>query len=163
MYISPQELCDCWVKDRNYWWYSGQNETHLGKLRAKWDPSGPFVWKVGKGALELGEKNSIMGFTCGALLTIMVGRDWQSLENRGCMHLSPAAELHKLKNYMHLSPAAELHKLSSKNWFSFNWQLNIKFSLSAQHFSGRVLVVKSSYAALLCTGHYWIHGHVPML
>ena len=27
---------------------------------AKWDPSGQFVWKVGKSALELGKKNTII-------------------------------------------------------------------------------------------------------
>ena len=42
MYISPKEVCDCRVKNRGWWWYSGQsetlseqNETHLGNLYKK--------------------------------------------------------------------------------------------------------------------------------
>ena len=43
MYISPKGICDCWVKNRGWGWYSGQNETqsgqseiHLGNSYEKW-------------------------------------------------------------------------------------------------------------------------------
>ena len=42
-YISPKGVCDGWVKNRGWWWYSGrnetpsgQNETHLGNLYERW-------------------------------------------------------------------------------------------------------------------------------
>ena len=47
MYISLKGVCECWVKNRGWWCYSGQNEsqyetpsgqneTHLGNLYEKW-------------------------------------------------------------------------------------------------------------------------------
>ena len=44
LHIPAQEgVCDGWVKNRGWWWYSGQNETlswqnetHLGNLSVKW-------------------------------------------------------------------------------------------------------------------------------
>ena len=53
-YTSPIEVCDGGVKNRGWGWYSGQNETPYGQNDT---PSGQFVRKVGKSALELGEKN----------------------------------------------------------------------------------------------------------
>ena len=39
----PKRVCDGWVKNRGWWWYSGhnqtpsgQNETHMGDLYEKW-------------------------------------------------------------------------------------------------------------------------------
>ena len=31
-----ERVCDGWVKNRGCWWYSRQNETHLGKMRPIW-------------------------------------------------------------------------------------------------------------------------------
>ena len=54
--------CEGWEQNIGWRWYSGMRP-HLGKLRpiwAKWDPSGQFVLKMGKSALELGGGNSII-------------------------------------------------------------------------------------------------------
>ena len=57
LYISPKGVCDGKVKDRGWGWNSGQKETPSSQ---KETPSGQFIRKVGKSALELGNKKSIM-------------------------------------------------------------------------------------------------------
>ena len=52
----PERVCDCWLR-------SGVGDGILGKMKPIWakrDPSGQVIWKVGKSALELGGKNSII-------------------------------------------------------------------------------------------------------
>ena len=56
-YISPKGVCEGKVKNRGWGWNSGQKETPSSQ---KETPSGRFIRKVGKSALELGKKKSIM-------------------------------------------------------------------------------------------------------
>ena len=57
IHISPKEVCDGEVKNRGWGWKSRQKETPSGQ---KETPSGQFVRKMGKSALELGQKKSII-------------------------------------------------------------------------------------------------------
>ena len=50
-------VCDSGVKNRGWGWKSGQKETPSGQ---KETPSGLFMRRVGKSALDLGTKNSII-------------------------------------------------------------------------------------------------------
>ena len=58
MYVHiTKGVCDGGVKNRGWEWKFGQKETPSGQNET---PSGQFVRKVGKSALEMGQKKSIM-------------------------------------------------------------------------------------------------------
>ena len=46
--LIPEGVCDCWVKNRGWGWYSGQNETPSGQNETI------LKKKMGKNALEFG-------------------------------------------------------------------------------------------------------------
>ena len=70
VYIHIQKgVCDSWVKNRVYGGILGKMRPHLGKMR----PSGQFVWKVGKSALELGNFFPIILF-----IFFLIFSQWRS-------------------------------------------------------------------------------------
>ena len=55
-YISQKGVCDCSVKNRGWWWYSGQNETPSGQNEIH---LGNLYKKSGQKCLRIGRKKSI--------------------------------------------------------------------------------------------------------